>query len=350
MVGVALEGGGARGSYHIGALKALRKCGIYPDGFVGTSIGSVNAALAAIGDIKRLENVWKSLTCEEIFNIDNSIVNALQNKNINRKTIIKSAKTIKEIITNSGIDTKYLKKIYKDNIDEEVLRKSGKDFGLVTYGFTDKKPIEIFKEDIPKGKLHDYLIASCYLPIFKMEKIIDDKYYLDGGFHDNCPINMLLRKGYDEIYAIRTYGPGLSQKLIENDANIVYIAPKENLGSIILFDEESTRRNIELGFYDALKAIKHLDGNKYYFRNKDVLYYNKITEDVTEEDLIYANVRIIDRKKITLRIFEKLMDEFEIEKFKVWNIALLVIKLKSVLKYNTDHKYYNFIKKLKIVF
>ena len=57
MVGVALEGGGARGAYHIGALKALRKCGIYPRAYVGTSIGSVNAALAAIGNMKKMEYI-----------------------------------------------------------------------------------------------------------------------------------------------------------------------------------------------------------------------------------------------------------------------------------------------------
>lgn len=350
MVGVALEGGGARGSYQIGALKALRKCGIYPTCYVGTSIGSVNACMAASGRLKELENLWKGMNCEEAFNIDNNLANALANKNINRKVILKSAKTIKDIISNNGIDTKNLKKLYKDNIDEDVLRKSDIDFGLVTYGLSDMKPIEIFKKDIPKGKLHDYLIASCYLPVFKMEKIIDDKYYIDGGFHDNCPINMLLRQGYDEIYAIRTYGPGLYQKLIKNDAKITYIAPTENLGSIILFNEESTNRNMELGFYDALKAIKHLDGKYYYLKNKDKEYYDNITANITEEDLFLANIKILDRKKMTIKIFEKIMKEYDFELFKIYSIPFLVMRLKRVLKDNKDHKYYDFIKKLKIVF
>ena len=26
--------------------------------------------------------------------------------------------------------------------------------------------------------------------------IDDDKYYLDGGFYNNCPVNMILKKGY----------------------------------------------------------------------------------------------------------------------------------------------------------
>ena len=39
MLGVALEGGGARGAFHVGAIKALLEEGYEIDGIVGTSIG-----------------------------------------------------------------------------------------------------------------------------------------------------------------------------------------------------------------------------------------------------------------------------------------------------------------------
>ena len=50
-----------------------------------------------------------------------------------------------------------------------------------------------------KDKIKDYILASCYLPIFKKEKLIDDNYYLDGGFYDIGPVSMLLNKGYNKI-------------------------------------------------------------------------------------------------------------------------------------------------------
>lgn len=347
MVGVALEGGGARGSYQIGAIKALYKCGIYPKCFVGTSIGSVNAAICAMGDKKRLEEVWNSVSCEELFNVDSNLIRALDEKKLNRKVLKDSVKTISGIIKNSGIDTSNLKKAYKEYVDEEKLRKSNIDFGLVTYSLTDRKPVYLFLKDIPNGKLHEYLIASSYLPVFKMEKIIDDKIYLDGGFHDNCPINMLLKEGYDEIYAIRTYSIGLMQPLIENNAKITYIGPKKKLGSLLLFDEKTIKENAELGFYDTLKVIKKLDGNDYYFKRKDDIYYELITSNINIGFyLTLTGTKSL--KKMTIKIIESILKENKINPYSVYDMNYIILKVKKLMKNKTNHKYYKFIKNLKI--
>ena len=58
MYGVALEGGGMKGSYHLGAMKAVLECGYKIGGYVGTSIGSFNAAVLAQGDFEKLYNNW----------------------------------------------------------------------------------------------------------------------------------------------------------------------------------------------------------------------------------------------------------------------------------------------------
>ena len=58
MYGVALEGGGMKGAYHLGAMKAIFECGYELGGFVGTSIGSFNAAVLAQGDFEKLYNKW----------------------------------------------------------------------------------------------------------------------------------------------------------------------------------------------------------------------------------------------------------------------------------------------------
>ena len=350
MIGVALEGGGARGSYQIGAIKALKKCGIEPVCYVGTSIGSVNAALAASGDIKRMERIWRGMSSEELFNIDANLLKAIEEKRINKSILKKGFKTVVDIIKNAGIDTKKLRKVYKEYLDEEALRNSNIDFGLVTYSLTDRKPVEIFLRDIPKGKVYEYLIASCYLPVFKMEKIIDDKYYLDGGFHDNCPINMLLREGYDEIYAIGLNSLGNKQDLIKNNAKIVRIAPKKDLGSMLIFNEKSVRENAELGFYDTLKVLKNLDGHTYYIKNKNHKYYERITQDIDYMELHMLDNVTTDVKKLTIRVFERLMKEFGLEVYKVYSVPMLVIKLKGLLYDKPDHKYYNFVKNLKILF
>lgn len=350
MIGVALEGGGARGSYQIGALKALKKCGIRPSCYVGTSIGAVNAALAVDGDFNKMENIWLSMKCEDLFNVDVNLLKALKDKKINKEIFKTGVQTVFGIIKNAGIDTTKLKSTFKSYLDEDKIRKSNVDFGLVTYSLSDKKAVELFKDDIPKGKMYEYLIASCYLPVFKMEKIIDDKYYLDGGFHDNCPINMLLRKGYDEIYAIRTHSIGMHQKLIKNNAKIIYIAPKKKLGSILLFDEETIKENANLGFYDTLKVLKNLDGNKYYFRKRDENYYKKVTNNVNKIDLLMFEHRVKTEKNLVIKIIEKLCIEYNINVYNLYNMTFLIIRIKNLMKNKTNHKYYDFVKSLKIVF
>ena len=48
-VAVVFGGGGMKGLAHIGALKALQRHGIVPDEYIGTSVGSYIAAMAAGG-------------------------------------------------------------------------------------------------------------------------------------------------------------------------------------------------------------------------------------------------------------------------------------------------------------
>ena len=40
-----------------------------------------------------------------------------------------------------------------------------------TYNLTDRCPVEVFKKDIPEGKLIEYLMSSSFLPIFKFEQL-----------------------------------------------------------------------------------------------------------------------------------------------------------------------------------
>lgn len=46
-IACCFQGGGALGAYQVGVLKALDEAGYAPDWFVGTSIGAINAAIAA---------------------------------------------------------------------------------------------------------------------------------------------------------------------------------------------------------------------------------------------------------------------------------------------------------------
>ncbi len=351
MIGVVLEGGGAKGAYHAGAIKALLDKGIIIDGVVGTSIGSINAAFVCAGEYKKMIKLWKSTTTNDLIGIDNELIDNIYHKKISKKVIFGTLKTTIDILKNAGVDTTKLKKILNENINEKKIRDSVVDFGLVTYNLSDRKPEEVFKEDIPKGKLIEYLIASCYLPVFKSEKIIDNKYYLDGGFYDNLPISMLLKKNYKKVYAIRTGALGRVKKpSLKEDQEVIYIKPKERLGTVLVFTPEKNERNMKLGYYDTLRAIDNLDGTKYYIKNKKPEYFDKILRKITPYmlDALMKEFKTKNKKTLTIKVLEKLSEEYYINRFKVYSLPSLILKLKFAVKIN--NKYYDFIKNIKLKF
>ena len=57
---LALCGGGAKGAYQIGVMKAMKEAGTLGriNTISGTSVGALNALLFAIGDVQLAEDVW----------------------------------------------------------------------------------------------------------------------------------------------------------------------------------------------------------------------------------------------------------------------------------------------------
>ena len=69
---LVLEGGGAKGAYQVGAYNALIESGYEFNAVIGTSIGAINAALIAQGDVRLLEEVWRNIKFEDLLNITKS--------------------------------------------------------------------------------------------------------------------------------------------------------------------------------------------------------------------------------------------------------------------------------------
>lgn len=273
---LALEGGGARGAYHMGAIKALYELGYNFDAVSGTSIGSINGAMIAQGDFDTAYEIWKNMKYSTIFDIDDEKVNSVRNSGINLDIIKYISKKLSATLKNHGIDTKKMRKLLEENIDEEKIRNSNMLYGLVTVCLTDRKPQELFINDIPKGKLIDYIMASSCLPIFKTAKI-DNKNYLDGGFWDNCPVDMLLHKGYKDIFVIRVYKimriRNYKKIIKQKGVTLHMIEPVDRLPSILSFESKTANELIDMGYYDAIKSTKNLDGIRYYIESKNESYY-----------------------------------------------------------------------------
>lgn len=346
MIGLALSGGGVRGSYEVGAYFAFKDCHIVFDGYVGTSIGSFNAAFLAAGRDTELLRFWQNVDVAKLLNFNPEYINYLKQTNKSSNMLEHLLFNAKDVIKNKGVNSKGLIKRLKELDLEKDIRKSKKDFGLVTVKAKGFKPIYIFKEDIPLGKINDYILASCNFPLFKQEKIIDNNYYLDGGVYDNMPVNMLLAKGYKKVYVIDITEFCFKRKIADLN-KVVIIKPSHNLKSIFNTNQEDIIYNLKLGYYDTIKVIKNLDGKKYIFQKIPSFIYKLLIQNVNNSLLKKMKIRFRENnsKKLILKVIEHIMVIKDYEYIKIYN-PLKVIK---ELKKEEQHlDVWEFIKQLRL--
>lgn len=273
---LALSGGGTRGAYEVGAYKALNEIGINIKAIAGTSIGALNGAMFLSANLEKAEDMYNKIDISNVLDVDDDI-----NTDKDIFDFRNIFKIIKDYTKKKGLDNKPLKELIEKEVDIEKIYKSDIDFGLVTYSIKSKKALEVFKEDIKKEEFIDFLLASACFPIYKAQKIQDEEYF-DGFFHDNMPINMLIKRGYKNIIAIDLGSKNANKKLIDKNVYVKLVKPSENLGGIFEFNKDRIKFNIKLGYLDTMKAFNKLRGHMYYFRPYE---FNRLLYKFTLEEL-----------------------------------------------------------------
>jgi NTE family protein len=343
-VGLALAGGGVKGSYQIGAYLAFKKCHIKFNGIVGTSIGAANAAVLVAGNYRELLKMWQTINPGELLNIDPALIRLANGGNVHAQTILGLVHTSKRIIKEHGLDLTNIKKLMNNLIDEKKVRQSKLDFGLATYNFTKKAPLYLYKEDIPQGMLVNYCMASCSLPIFKLDSI-DDDLFLDGGFYDNCPSNMLIKKHYDLIYEVKINGIGLSQDREPSSTKIITISPSRDNGSILEMNHQKIIDNIYMGYYDTLKKLDKYLGYQYTFNYPLFMNYANLFNKT--DKFTYNRIRnffkVYSDQAMIIKALEYIMSKENYNYNQVYSIRHVI---KAVP--NKDNFVYAFIRGLSI--
>ena len=305
MIGLVLEGGGAKGSYHVWSYKSILETWIEIQGVAGTSAGALNGAMIFQGDFDICYSLWEEISYSKVIDTDDEEIQKLQQLKLNMDDLKILGEKIKSVVSDRGFDITPFKRLLDLYIDEEKIRRSNKDFGIVTVNLTDFKPMEVFKDDIPYGELKDYLLASAYLPAFKKEKL-GGKIYLDGAFYDNLPFSLLQQKGYRDLIIIRTHAKGIVRRLDKEELNTIVISPSDDIGKSYTYESARAKKNIQLGYYDALRMLKGLKGKKYYIESlKDKDYYLNFLLSIEEEEIekigeIMHTPSVPDRKSTLL--------------------------------------------------
>ncbi len=331
MIGLALQGGGARGAYQVGAYYAFLESHLKFDAVAGTSIGAFNGALIACGKEKELLDFWTSVSIGELLGFDKEYVRKKIAKEYDFTYLKLSLKNMFAVLKSKGIKIDGLEKVLNDYLDEEKLLKSKMDFGICTVRLNDLKPLYIFKKDMAKSKIKDYILASCYLPIFHLEKKVDDHYYLDGGFYDNTPINMLIERGCKKVYVVEL-NPLLNiSKKPSKPIEIIRITPKRSLGGVLIYDSKSLIENIKMGYYDALRVVKKLDGEYYCFKRRPNFYYNFLIRKVRLKELKHLKgfFHAKTNKELIIRALEYWMKNENVDYYQVYSPYKIIKEIKK---------------------
>ena len=298
---IALEGGGARGAYQVGAWRALEEAGIRYNAVSGTSVGAINGALMAMRDLQQAEQVWKDIRFSHIINVDDEDMGRLLSGGFENLEQVKSAfQTLKSIVQDRGLDVEPLRNMLAERVDEEKIRSSGVDLFLTTVSITDKKELEIDAKDLEPGQLKDMIMASAYHPAFK-QTLLGGKSYADGGFYDLVPISALISRGHKNLIVMRLNSFGIERRVkIPEDVTVTTITPRADLGNVLNFSSEQSAVNMVLGFYDAQKILYGLYGCDYY-----------IDRTMTEEEAYDLLIKHLRPDGTSLRQFnEEILPKF----------------------------------------
>lgn len=276
--GLVLGGGGGRGSYEIGVWKALEE---YKDvidikAVSGSSVGALNAALYACGDLDKATQMWYDITNDRI----------LSNKDIDEDNRNKWFESIKEKLTTidnpviqSAIECIGLDAVAKGmKIKDGFFSREGLmdilENSPVLTGVSNSKmscyatclnvegkptPERFQLAGMEPSEIERILLASSAIPvIFPMETIDQTKYY-DGGFFlggDNVPIQPLYDEGYRKFVVVHLDARRTDRY---DDAEMIHIYPSVPLGGAIDgmldFSPEGVEKRIAQGYNDARAVL-----------------------------------------------------------------------------------------------
>lgn len=296
MQALVLGGGGAKGAYEVGVWRALIEMDIPIHIVVGTSIGAVNASLVAQGDYDKALNLWYNFDAEKMLGIKNYHEMDLKKKMLSSMQIFS-----KDLIKEGGASANELKEIIDLNVDENKVRQSKTKFGVVTVNIDDRKPVEIFIDQMGSGQMSDYIMASsAIVPAIKPYEI-DGKKYIDGTFHDNIPIAMAQKAGANKFIVVDldAFGKVNKESLKQiKELELIYVKCYWDLGYALVYDKKVVDRNLALGYLDTLKAYGAFDGNAYTFIKDEKI--EKLNSFSKNDNLLKKIGILSDKNKLNI--------------------------------------------------
>ena len=192
----ALGGGGARGAFQIGALRALYEAGLRPDLLVGSSIGAVNAAAIALWGFDEtglygLELAYQKVAASDLLDLN---LSRLAMQAVAGRLNFGSGKRAEDFLIATGITP-----------DLTFGQLTGPRLALVSADLVSGQTV-LYGADPDESILEGVMAAMSIPPWFSpIEE--DGHLIMDGGALSNLPIEPALAMGATEIIALDLEDP-----------------------------------------------------------------------------------------------------------------------------------------------
>lgn len=311
-VGLVLSGGGAKGAYQVGALKALLELGIHIDMIAGASIGALNGAILAAAPsletgVGRLEEVWKELASFSPLSMQvpgylTLLLSAglRMNGAATLDALVRMARIgaqragvrlpeqLNALLDTGVLSDKPLQALMDKYLDTAALTKGlpfyvsvFESLGGITdlgrcvaaeLGLTDT-PASTFVhiQSLPAAEQKELLLASAAIPLLFAPRQVNGSLYTDGGqggwqkMQGNTPITPLLQAGCNLVVVTHLSDGSLWSRHDFPDATILEIRPQSSLTrdpgffggakDLLGFDSNKIPSWIEQGYRDTLHCI-----------------------------------------------------------------------------------------------
>lgn len=322
---LVLSGGGSRGAYEVGVWKALQELGIQIDMVFGTSVGAINGAMTVQGDISLTEKLWLQLETDMVFDLNGAEKEAPSERpDLYGIPAEEALAYAREIVTHGGAGTTGLQSLLSQYINEEAIRSSTVGYGLVTTEFPSMGGHFLYLDDIPRGQLLSYILASasCFPAVQKCT--IDNKQFIDGGYRDNLPVEMALQKGANVIIAVNLQAAGFVRKRPLEEAKETaeefhLLKSPLDLGNFLIFDKANASRIMQLGYLETLRHWGKYDGIRYTFEKNIYTRHQLAGADNTAYLLgldpcrIYNQRALLDEAKARIQNLQEAADAWHIK-------------------------------------
>jgi len=201
---LVISGGGCKGAFAVGVIKNL--AANFPDisfdVLVGTSTGSLISPLAALEELGLLEQLYTTVTTDNIITKGNVLTRLLGDNSLF------DAKPLGDLIKQYYNDDR-CNRVFQSN-KEVFLATTCLQTGQSVYFSTKDAPIltdyEVVKLNNPDELRRAVMASACqpvFMPPIEVKKgSLPMRQYVDGGVREYAGIQLAIDAGADEIYAI----------------------------------------------------------------------------------------------------------------------------------------------------